>query len=69
MQWRLTLEDFGSNIHHIDDVNNIVADGISILPSTPSDKYNPCTRKAQCHANQLFTIGTVGKNEDCFPLN
>ena len=42
---------------------------LSRLPSTPGDKYEPCTRKAQCRANDLFTIGRVENNEDCFPLN
>ena len=49
--WRLILKEFGPNIQHIDGVDNIVADTLSILTSTPSDKYNTCTRKAQCRAN------------------
>ena len=46
MRWRLIIEEFGPNIQHIAGVDNIVADMLSRLPSTPSNKYNPCTRKA-----------------------
>ena len=46
MRWKLILEGFGRNIHHISGVDNIVADKLSILPSTPSDKYEPCTEKS-----------------------
>ena len=57
MRWQLVPEELGPNIQHIAGVDNIVADTISRLPYTPSDKNNPCTRKAQCHANELFAIG------------
>ena len=69
MHWRLILEQFGPNIQHIYGVDNIVADTLSILPYKPSNKYEPCTRKAQCCANNLFEIGRVENNEGCFPLN
>ena len=39
MRWRIILEEFGPNIQHIAGVDNIVADTLSIFPSTPSDKY------------------------------
>ena len=42
---------------------------MSRLPSTPSYKYDSCTRKALCCVNELFSTGRVEKNEDCFPLN
>ena len=67
--WRLILEEFGPNIHHIAGVDNIVSDMISILPSMPSDKYETCTRKDQCRANKLFVIGRTEKNEYCLLLN
>ena len=35
----------------------------------PGNKYEPCTRKAQCRANESFTVGRIEKNEDCFALN
>ena len=63
MRWRLILEEFGPNIQHISGVENIVADTLRRLPSTPNGKYEPCTRKAQCLANELFTIGRVENNE------
>ena len=69
MHWRLILEEFGPNIQHIAGVDNIVADTLSRLPSTTSDKYEPCKRKSRCRANELFTIGRVENNEACFPLN
>ena len=69
MFWRLILEEFGPNIRHLAGVDNIVADTLIRLPSTPKDKYNPCTSKAQCCANKLFAIGRVENNEYCFLLN
>ena len=69
MFWRLILEEFGPNIQHIAGVDNIVAYTLSILTSTPSEKYKHCTRKAWCRANELFAIVGVENNEDCFLLN
>ena len=57
MLWRLILKEFGPNIQHIAVVDKIVADTLSILPSTPSNKYNPCTRKVHSHANESFILG------------
>ena len=65
--WQLIIKQFGPNIHHIAGVDNIVADTLSRLPSTPSDNYEPCTRKAQFRTNKLFVIGRLEKNDD-FPL-
>ena len=39
------------------------------MPSTPSNKNEPCTRKDQCRANELFAIGGEEKIDNCFPLN
>ena len=58
---QLVLEEFGPKIQHISGVENIVADTLSILTSTPSDKNETCIRKAQCRANKLFTIGKEEK--------
>ena len=69
MCWRLIIEEFGPNIKHISGVENIVSDMLSIFPSMPSNKYDPCTMKAQCHTNKLFAIVRIEKNEDCFLLN
>ena len=69
MCWQLILEEFGPNIQYIYGVDNIVADTLSILPSTRSKNYESCTRKDQCRANELFALGRVEKNKDCFPLN
>ena len=57
MRCQLILEEFGPNIQHISGVDNIVSDTLSILPSTPSYKNQPCTRKDQCRLNKLFAIG------------
>ena len=65
----LILKDFGPNIQHISAVDNRVADTISRLLSTPSNKYNPCTRKAQYCANKSFVLGRIENNEDHPPLN
>ena len=69
MLWKLILEEFGPNIQHISGVDNIIADTLSILTFTPRDKYDLCTRKAQCCVNKLFIIGRVENNKDCFLLN
>ena len=69
MLQRLIPKDFVPNIQHIAGVDNIVSDTLSILNSTPSDKYEPCTSKDQCLTNNLFEIGRVEDNEDCFHLN
>ena len=69
MRWRIILEEFEPNIQHIDGADNLVSDTLSRLPSNTNDKYNPFTRKSQCRANGLFTIGRVENNEDSFLLN
>ena len=69
MRWRIIIEEFETNIQHISGVDNIVADKLSILPYTPSNKYESCTRKSKCCANKLFALGRVENNDDCFPLN
>ena len=56
---KLILEEFGPTVHHIYGVDNIVYDMLSILPYTPSDKYDPCTSKQQYCENDLFEIGKV----------
>ena len=37
MRWRIILEYFGTNIHHISGVDNMVAHTLSRLPSMPSN--------------------------------
>ena len=44
MCWLLILEEFGTTIHHIYGVYNIVADALIKLPSTSIYKYKPITR-------------------------
>ena len=56
MGWRLIIKEFGLNIQHIGVVEKIVADTISIFTSKSVKNYKPSTSKAQCHANELFTI-------------
>ena len=50
IRWRLILEEFGPNIKHISGVENISADTLSIFLSTPSNRYECCTKKAKCRA-------------------
>ena len=69
MFWQPIIEYFGPNIQHIAGIDNIVSDTLSRLPSMPSDNYEPCTKKAQCWANDLLSIGRLENNEDFFPLN
>ena len=69
MRWQLIIEEFGPNIQHVAVVDNIVSDTLHILPSTSINKYEPCTRKYQCCANDSFAIGRVENKEYCFPLN
>ena len=70
MRWQLIIGDFGPTIQHIAGFDNMLSDTLSRLPSTPSGKYEPCTRKAQFFANKLFAIGGVEKKKYIlFPLN
>ena len=69
MRWRIILGELGDSIKHISGVKNIVADTLSRLPCTPSNKYEPCTRKDQCREENLFTIGRVENNEYTPPVN
>ena len=69
MRRRLILKDFGPNIQHIAGVDNIAEETLSRLPYRPSDKYKPCTKKAQCCANELFTLGRIENNKYCLPIN
>ena len=69
MRWKIIIKDFGPNIQYIAGVDNILADMLSILPSTRIENYESCTSKVKCCANELFTIGRVENNDDCFPLN
>ena len=66
--WRLVIKEFGTNIQDIAVVDNIVDDTLSRLSSRPSEKYDPCTRKSQCHANELFALSRIENNGYCFPL-
>ena len=69
VRWKLILKEFGPSIQHIYGVDNIVADTLSIFPSTPIDKNKTCTRKAHFCGKKLFAIVKLENNEDCFPLN
>ena len=64
VRWRLILEEFGPNIQNISGVEKILSDTLSIFLSMPIDKYDYCTRKAQCCANELFVLGRVENNQD-----
>ena len=68
MRYQLVIKEFVPNIQHIYGVDNIVADMLRRLPYTPVKKYEPGTKKALCHANNLFTTSRLEKNEDCVPL-
>ena len=69
MGWRIILKDCGPTIQHIAGVENVVAYMLSRFLPKPSNKYDTCTSKSQCCANDVFTIGRVENNKDCFPLN
>ena len=49
--WWIIIKEFGTNIKHLNGVENIIYDTLSILPSRSVDKYEPSTSKAQCHVN------------------
>ena len=65
----LIIKDFGPNIQHIYWFEKILSDTLSRFSYTSSNRYESCKRKHQCHANELFTLGRIEKNEYCFPLN
>ena len=68
VRWRLIIKVFGPNIQYIAVVINIVADTLSRLPYTPSNKYNPCTRKAQSCANDSFPLRRIENNKYLPPV-
>ena len=55
MRWRLILEEFDPNIHHISRVDSIVSDTLIILPSTTIDQDEPINSKYINKLNYLFT--------------
>ena len=63
MLCRLIIEEFGPKIKHIAGFDKIVSDTLSRLLSTPINKSKPCTIKAQCRANKLFTIDRKENND------
>ena len=69
IRWILIIKEFGPNIQHISGVDNIVDDNISRSAYKSIVKYAHSTRKAQCHANELFGISRTEKNQYCFLLN
>ena len=48
MCWKIILEEFGTNIHHIYVVFNIVADTISIFPYTTINLDEHSASRALC---------------------
>ena len=52
------------NFQHIAAVDNIVANILIILPYISVGNYEPRTSKSQCCANESFSIGREGNNED-----
>ena len=69
MCWRLIIKEFGPNIQHIYEFDNILNDTLSRLPYKLVEKYETITSKDQCCANKLFTIGREEDNKYCFLLN
>ena len=59
MHWKIIIKKFGYDIQHKAGVDNIVADTLSRLPSTPIDKHKSSTIKDHCRAKELFTMGSV----------
>ena len=55
MCWKLILEEFGTNIHHISGVDNIVADTLSRLMFTTFNQDKPRTSRDLSSVNELFT--------------
>ena len=68
MRCWLILKEFGTNIHHIDGVYNIVSDTLSRLPYIAVDKYEPTIKKTHCRANKIFKIRKATNNEDYLPI-
>ena len=67
MRWRLILEEFGPNIHHIAGVDNIVADTLSRLKSNNAeeDKSESLTDNKM---KQLYATSRVRGIQADFPL-
>ena len=63
MRWRLILEEFGPNIQHIAGEDNIVADGLSRLPTTKTDEKKLCTDDWHL-AKQFFATAREKQRQD-----
>jgi len=60
------MVEYGPDIRHIKEVDNVVADAISRLPMANNDELS--TDKVQSHINELFNIGNRN-NDNGFPLD
>ena len=54
MHWQLIIEEFGTNIQQIAGVYNLVADTLSRLPYTPSDKYESCKKEVSVSCERVI---------------
>ena len=59
MRWQLILEELRPNIQHAAEDENILADTLSILPSTTIERDKLSTPRALSTANKLFTTRLV----------
>ena len=63
MRWKLILEEFGSNIQHINWVENIVADALNRWIYKSVNNYKPIRSKVQCRADELLAMSRKKNNK------
>ena len=61
INWQLVFKAFGSNIHHIAVVDNIVGSKLIRWTYESVDKIKPRKIRSQCWMNKLFTTSVIKK--------
>ena len=69
MHWQLLLKNFGSNIHHIYGVDNIVADMLIRFLSTNINQYDPSTSRTLLLATKIFSTKAEQAINGGYPLD
>ena len=68
MRWRLLLEEYGPNIHHIAGVDNIVADMLSRIRSSNVEEDENDSLTADAKIQEVYANSRIRSIQANFPL-